>query len=227
MSLIDEALKRAQGIESAEEAVRRGAAYPFMARNLQDRRRSRRALLLGFLAGGVLAFLLAGGIVLWLAARRAPEPAVRAAAKPPAPSAVAAPLPEVVVPPPVAVRAAPPQAAPETRPARGAVPSAPRPGMVPPKPSSASAPAAARGVEPPASALGILDGKAYPGAVALSDGRRIELEGIVYSETSPVAMINGRVLGVGGTVEEFAIARVAEDRVELRGRGIAFTILLK
>lgn len=229
MSLIDEALKRAQGIESVDEAIRRGAAYPFMARNLQERLRSRRALLLGFLAGGVLASLVAGGIVFWLAARRAPAPAVRVDAARPAPSASAAPLPETIVSPPASIHPARPEtsapAVPQiarTRPVAAAAPGAR------PKPS-ASSPRAAAPAEPapPASALGIVGGKAYPGEVALSDGRKLALDGIVYSETSPVAMINGRVLGVGGTVGEFAVAKIEADRVELRGQGIAFTLVLK
>jgi hypothetical protein len=45
----------------------------------------------------------------------------------------------------------------------------------------------------------------------------IVLEGIVWSETEPVAMINGRILRVGGAVEGYIITKIEPQAVELQG----------
>ncbi|MEO8190577.1 MAG: hypothetical protein ABI682_09550 [Acidobacteriota bacterium] len=61
--------------------------------------------------------------------------------------------------------------------------------------------------------------KAHSGTFVSPDGTRIELGGIVYSETNPVALINGRVLPVGGVVGSMTIISITENRVELTGDG--------
>jgi hypothetical protein len=76
-------------------------------------------------------------------------------------------------------------------------------------------------------ARGLSDGKTYAGEVALPDGPKIALEGIVFSETNPVALINGKVLPPGGVVEEFTIVSIKPDRVELNGRGVTIVLTLK
>jgi hypothetical protein len=92
-----------------------------------------------------------------------------------------------------------------------------------PAAESRSAAAAADGK----GARGSADAKTYVGEVAVPDGAKIELGGIVFSETNPVALINGKVLGPGATVEEFTIVSIQPDRVELRGRGITMFLVLK
>jgi hypothetical protein len=72
-----------------------------------------------------------------------------------------------------------------------------------------------------------VDAKTYVGEVTAPDGAKIELGGIVYSESNPVALINGKVLGPGAMVEEFTIVSIQPDRVELRGRGITMFLALK
>jgi hypothetical protein len=107
-----------------------------------------------------------------------------------------------------------------------------------PAPKPPAEPAHARiatdAVPPPAAAAtdgkaarGPADAKTYVGELTAPDGAKIELGGIVYSETNPVALINGKVLGPGATVEEFTIVSIQPDRVELRGRGITMFIALK
>ena len=107
-----------------------------------------------------------------------------------------------------------------------------------PAPRPPAEPAHARiapdAVPPPAAAVtdgkaarGSADAKTYIGELTAPDGAKIELGGIVYSETNPVALINGKVLGPGATVEEFTIVSIQPDRVELRGRGITMFIALK
>jgi hypothetical protein len=61
--------------------------------------------------------------------------------------------------------------------------------------------------------------KSYPGEVRLPGGERIELGGIVYSDTHPVALINGKVVEVGAVVEGFTVTEIQTDRVRLEGKG--------
>ena len=63
--------------------------------------------------------------------------------------------------------------------------------------------------------------------MTLPGGPKIALEGIVFSETNPVALINGKVLPPGGVVEEFTIVSIKPDRVELNGRGVTIVVTLK
>jgi uncharacterized membrane protein len=221
MSLIDDALKRAHGTESPEDAVKRGASYPFMARNLQDRRRSRRALLTGFLAGGFLAAALAGALVYVLVGwRPAPVGRVLAPARTLPPPAASSPLPQVVVKPPVrphptapggeeaaAARRAGKQAAPKSSPSRSTI-------------SAGQSGDEDAAVAPPAA-------KTYSKSATLPDGRKLELDGIVFSETNPVAMINGRVVAVGGIIEGLTVAGIEAERVELKGNDLRLFITLK
>src|SRR5262249_36977633 len=78
-----------------------------------------------------------------------------------------------------------------------------------------------------AASRGLADGRVFVGEVAVPDGGRIALEGIVYSETNPVALINGKVLPPGSVVEEFTIIAIQPDRVALNGRGVTIYLALK
>jgi hypothetical protein len=89
------------------------------------------------------------------------------------------------------------------------------------EPGSPSAPAESK------TPRGLVDGKTYIGEVTVPDGGKIELGGIVYSESNPVALINDRVLPPGGVVEEFTIVSIKPDRVELNGRGVTIFLTLK
>ena len=62
----------------------------------------------------------------------------------------------------------------------------------------------------------LVSGKTYAGSVTLPEGARIELGGIVWSETEPRALLNDRVLGVGAYVEGFRVGTIETERVELR-----------
>lgn len=221
MSLIDDALKRAHGTESPEDAVKRGASYPFMARNLQDRRRSRRALLTGFLAGGFLAAALAGALVYVMVGwRPAPAGRVLAPARS-APAATVSPLPEVVVKAPVRPHPAPPPSTEEAAAPRRAT----RPGAAKTFPSrtpiSSGEPAGEDSAGEPASP------RTYSKSATLPDGRELELDGIVYSDTNPVAMINGHVVAVGGIIEGLTVTGIEAERVELKGNDLRLFISLK
>ena len=251
MSLIDEALKRAQQAADREAPRQRPwVPSPLPDAGLARRRRFVRSTTIGVaLAAGIAAV---AALLIWAVhAPSKPEPARQAAAArvpvptevrragdgdggPPtvaAAAAVAAPTPR----PGVAVtpreRAAPPVSA------AGAVARRPSelvasiettPVHVAPPPraaegiSSASGSPAVRSQAAPPSA-----GKAYKGKVTLPDGGSLELGGIVWNETDPRALVNDRVVGVGAYVQGYTIERIEEDRVVMERDGKRITITVK
>jgi hypothetical protein len=67
------------------------------------------------------------------------------------------------------------------------------------------------------------DGGTYVGEVLLADGSAVKLSGIAYSDASPVAVINGKVLGPGQGVDDVTVDKIEPERVTLRHRtGILF-----
>jgi hypothetical protein len=72
-----------------------------------------------------------------------------------------------------------------------------------------------------------VDGRTYVGAVVAPNGIRVELGGIVYSETNASALLNGRILPVGGVVEGLTIISIDENRVELSGDGVTIHLALR
>lgn len=67
---------------------------------------------------------------------------------------------------------------------------------------------------------------AHVGEVAVPGGH-IELGGIVYSETNPVALLNGRIVGVGAVVEGFTVVSIDESRVELKNEQRTLVLTLR
>ncbi len=61
----------------------------------------------------------------------------------------------------------------------------------------------------------------------LADGRKLGLGGIAWSEVAPLAYLNGRLVGVGESVEGYRIARIERDRVHLEKEGRAVVLLLR
>ncbi|HEX5758728.1 MAG TPA: hypothetical protein VF121_06000, partial [Thermoanaerobaculia bacterium] len=57
-------------------------------------------------------------------------------------------------------------------------------------------------------------------------GGAIELGGIAFSANQPVALLNGRVVGVGEVVEGFTVIAIEPRRVELRGHGTTVFLTL-
>jgi hypothetical protein len=243
MSLIDEALKRA-GLEARTDQRLVVAPSPWPNAQVGAARRSRKALWTGLLAG-LASGLLVAVVFLALPPRPRtaipnPQPAadrVAAVSPPERASESAAPAPVVEHRPvrtwPEGAAEAP--AAPEgltARQSRLPTPSGPaaeasgeaktRPAPIMPvviPPPAAASPA------PPAAAAPV-DGKEYSHSLDLPDGARIALSGIAYSETRPVAVLNGRVMGPGEMVGGYTIARILPDRVEFNGRGVTFAVLL-
>jgi len=69
--------------------------------------------------------------------------------------------------------------------------------------------------------------KNYVSSFTAPNGAKIDLGGIVYSETSPVALVNGRVLPPGGMVEGLMVVSIEENRLELEGEGVHVFLSLK
>jgi hypothetical protein len=230
VSLIDEALKRAE-LEAARRDGLRSGAYPWVPEHATKPRRRWIAF-----AAVVAVAAAAGGGAWWLSRRPVEGPASRSQAEA---SKIQNPKPKTelenveVAPPPVGqpsrVQARGPFDSPkagEGPPARTTAAADVVEVHAPPGPQGRSeAAAAATESKPPVKKAA--EGKTYVGEVKLPDGAKIELGGIVYSDVNPVALINDHVLGPGAVVEEFEIVSIQPDRVELKGRGITIFLKLK
>jgi hypothetical protein len=218
MSLIDEALKRAQAAGQGETG--RTPERPWIPTPLPDAGLARRRR---FLRVAGIAFLLAaaGVAALWWVNRETfpPPPEERRNEESPLGSATAAPTP--------APRASAPLPA-DSSSVTSQSPALPSPRREAPDAVTAEATETAPDARiPPRPAYALADGKTYAGSVALPGGAKIELGGIVYSETQPVALLNDRVLRAGSFVEGFEIKRIGEDRVELDRDGLTIFLALK
>jgi len=232
VSLIDDALKRAQ---AADEAAARTADRPWTPTPMPDPAIARRRAIARW-AGILAAVAVAAALGAWLVARIAPEasrvpaprptaPALSAAipAVSPTPDAIALATPVVVAPPRAAVaRASETTPVPTRRPRPTAVPEVASLPAVDGGPAAAAAPPPPP--RPPREASG---GRTYAGAATLPGGARIELGGIVWSETEPRALVNDRILGTGGYVEGWSIRTIEEDRIVLEKDGATVTITVK
>ena len=226
MSLIDEALKRAE-LEAARRDGLKSGAYPWVPEHAPKRRRRWAVIAAVMIAAGIVA-----GGVMWLSMRPAAVPVQSPKSKvqssPPSQE-----LPTVEVAPPP--RSQPSRVTAEESKAAISKASAELEQPAPKPPANAAHARTQPNAEPrPASAAsdgkaarGSADAKTYVGEATVPDGAKIELGGIVFSESNPVALINGKVLGVGAVVEEFTIVSIQPDRVELRGRGVTMFLALK
>ena len=228
MSLIDEALKRAE-LEAARRDGLRGGAYPWVPEHMPRRRSP-----WGWIAATVAGLGLAVAGAVWLIGRPAPVqgPATVQDPKSRVQGSPSAPLETVqVAPPPVGLpsRGATPAKNDDASAKAGKETQRPTPPFDTARARIAPArePGAASGAGENKPPRGVADGKTYAGEVTLPDGPKIELEGIVFSETNPVALINGKVLPPGGVVEEFTIVSIKSDRIELTGRGVTIFLTLK
>jgi hypothetical protein len=225
MSLIDEALKRAE-IEAARRDGLKGGAYPWVPEHAPRRRRRAAVVAAVVITAGIVA-----GGVMWLS-RRAAAPVQGPKSK--VQRSLSQELHTVeVAPPPRGLPSRVSAGNGETASSKGSRESK-RPAPKPPTeavhvataPDAKPRPASAASTDGKA-ARGSADAKTYVGEVTGPDGAKIELGGIVFSETNPVALINGKVLSPGAVVEEFTIVSIQADRVELRGRGITMFLVLK
>ena len=220
MSLIDEALKRAE-LEAARRDGLRGGAYPWVPEHMPRRRSP-----WGWIAATVVGLGLAVAGAVWLIGRPAAvqDPKSRVQGSPSAPLETVQVAPPPVGPP---SRGATPAKNDDANAKAGKETQRPTPPFDTARARIVPAPGAASGAAENKPPRGVADGKTYAGEVTLPDGPKIELEGIVFSETNPVALINGKVLPPGGVVEEFTIVSIKPDRVELTGHGVTIFLALK
>jgi hypothetical protein len=188
MSLVSEALKKAQREAAAREAREAGLPEPLSGSPQPFRRR--RGTSPAGLATGVVVGLALAAAGAWLF--------LRAGGGEPAPARPVAPKPTPIV------AAAP------------AVPTAEPTATAPPAvPVATATPAPPPAPPPSAPATPPVRPTSFVREAPLADGRTIRLGGIAYSEAAPLAYLNGRLLGVGERVEGCTVARVARTEVRL------------
>jgi hypothetical protein len=170
----------------------------------------------------------------------APQPGTAPPSQPGEPAAPAVTPPSLAKP--VAVETpapkpapAPPAREPEAvRPAPQApapLPAAPKP--APETPAAAASPAPQPVVETPApapveaapapalpSASAPAEASTYSGELPVPGGGAVKLNGIVYSPDHPIAVLDGRVMGPGESVQGFTVVAIESGRVKLQGHGM-------
>jgi len=223
MSLIDEALKRAE-LEAARRDGLRGGTYPWVMEG-QPTKRRRWALVAAALA--VVAAAAGGWLWLQRGAVQSPRSGARGqVSRVPSPvmETVEVPTPVVGLPSRSIART---ESKPEATAARESKRRPPAANEAAREERAAAVSTSSRNPAEDQPGIKVVDGRTYAGEVKVPDGGKIALEGIVYSESNPVALINGHVMPPGAVVEEFTIVSIKPDRVELKGRGITIFLALK
>ena len=224
MSLIDDALKRAQAAD--EKAAGKPAERPWIPTPMPDAGLARRRAVMRGLGIAVASLVVAAAAVLVFrrpSGSGSPVPARSGSDLGPSPAALAplsspTPLQEVVAVPTPTTPVPASASAPRPRPTRAVAP--------PPSAEPAGAEASAS-VPAPKPSGPIANGKTYAGSVTLPGGDRIELGGIVWSETEPRALLNDHVLGRDSYVEGYRVAKIEEDRVALEKDGVTIYVTVK
>ncbi|HKV07413.1 MAG TPA: hypothetical protein VJ725_04680 [Thermoanaerobaculia bacterium] len=241
MSLISDALKKARQEAARQDSLRQGLPYAVGTTDAPARSRSA-PLLAGLAVGLLLAAGLAGLFYLMR-----PEPETRIAETPP--PAVVREEPAAPVAPPVAPQIVEP-AAPET------APPAPVPTLLPevrtpepppqqeirpsplPQPETPPAPPVVvapqappvqpvQETAPPAPAPAPQESRSYVGEVPVPGGSVLRLNGIAFSTESPVAVLDGKVVGPGEVVQGFTVVEIRRNQVKLEGHGQTVFVSLK
>ena len=242
MSLINDALKRARLEAARQDRDRAAAAIPSAPSHVPQRRSLARpvALLLVLLAAAVVVFALSRSGAPLVSLTPAPPLGTTLGDRPePVPSVDDGPGPTPLEKQTTAAAASP--ASPE--PAGGTPPSERRssataqppalaatttgptldPGPRAVAPDAAPPPATTPQVGPPPE----LDGGSFVRSVQIPGGVLLELQGIAWSDTHPVALINGNAIAVGEGLAGFLVQYIDRDRVELRGGEASFELRLR
>lgn len=234
--MIDEALKRAREQAERQQGAQRSAASRWVPAYPLARRRSRALVWTAAAAGCLLVGVAAGLVASRFAGEKEPgkegitlpdeqEPegaegsssaagAVLLEESTDLTTDVPFPLPTTGLPPDVPL-APVPLPAPELPPP--AVEEVPVEPPSPAQPSSAP-PGPAAPADPPAST--------HTRRASIPGGGEIALGGIAFSPSRPVAMLNGKVVGVGEVIEGFTVIAIEPRRVELRGHGTTLFLSL-
>jgi hypothetical protein len=214
MSLIREALEKARREGQRPESATREPQYPttpttgpWRAHRREERPTWPRTLAI------VLASVAASGALTVFLIRRGDEtliPAPTPVQTEPVAPAVPTPMPVVAPSPPPVAAAAPAQ---NVRLRAGLRNSPSAQTVLAPSSSEHSVPAAPS--RPPTA---VITAPATP---------ELHLDGIVASATNPVAVVNGRLLGLGETIEGYKVIRIENNEVELEKDGAKTVLRLR
>jgi len=95
---------------------------------------------------------------------------------------------------------------------REAIPEAPGPSAPAFQPAAAAEPAAATAFAAPQNTAA-----EQPAPVPTPDARKFQLSGMMLDARQPMAIINGRLVGVGDQVEGYEVLAISKDGVRLEG----------
>lgn len=247
MSLIDEALRRARQEASRQDAAKRDTQYRQVPVYAPSQRRGISPALIGAI---VALCIVAGiGIGVFLGRDRgtqseaeettpaATSPVLPSEEPPSRPISISEETPEMPEPPAEPVPAPTPDLEPvpeePPRPVREEVPAAEQePLEPPPAPDPAPTPVAvpetpAPAPQPTPAPAPAPEIRSYVREVPLPDGGTLRLNGIAFSATQPVALINDKVLAKGESYEGFIVTDIQANLVELRGNGMTVRVSLK
>lgn len=237
MSLIDEALRRAREEAARQDAAKRDAQY----RQVPSYAPAQRSGISPALIGAIVALCIVAGIGIgvFLGRDRAAEPEAAEASAPASPVvpseepssrpvSVAEEIPEEPEMPAEPVPT--PTPLPE-QPVRQELPVAEaEPLEPPPAPDPAPTPVEVPEIPAPTpepAPTPAAEVKSYVREVPLPDGGTLRLNGIAFSATQPVALINDKVLAKGESYQGFIVADIQANMVELRGNGMTVRVSLK
>ncbi|MFL6291551.1 MAG: hypothetical protein ACJ759_11715 [Thermoanaerobaculia bacterium] len=233
MSLIDEALRRARQEAARQDAAKRDEAYRHVP-VLPPMASRRRSGVPPALIGAAVALLVVAGIALGIhigdggrGSSPEPRPESRSAEAPSAP----APAPEPPAERPVVMMEEIPEATPEPTPAPKPTPEPVVETPIPaPEPEPTPAPAAPEPVptpEPTPAPTPAPEIRTYVREIPLPEGGSLRLNGIAFSATQPVALINDKVLAKGESYQGFLVTDIQSNLVELRNNGTIVRVTLK
>lgn len=216
MSLIDDALKRAQAAGEGEAS--RPAGRPWIPTPLPDPGIARRRAAVRWMSIAA-AVAVAAVAAVWLYRREFSAPLPLPAGEGRGEGRTAAGAMPQSTPTPDAVTLATPIVVAKAR-------------TTPPPRTAAAQPIESESAEvqptaAPRAPQAIANGKTYAGVVNLPGGAKIELGGIVWSETEPRALLNDRIAAVGAFLEGFSLTKIEENRVVLEKDGVTIYISVK
>lgn len=107
----------------------------------------------------------------------------------------------------------------DVEPGREAIPEAAEPSAPAFQPAAAPEPVAASAVAAPQNTRA-----EQPAPVPTPDARKFHLSGMMLDAKRPMAIINGRLVGVGDQVEGYEVLAISKDGVRLEGRATLLQI---
>lgn len=231
MSLVNEALKRARAQSALQEAGQGPLAHVVTpAHYSEPKRRVWPIVAASSLAAFVVAILCV--TLMHRAKQPAPNPVSEGTSPTETPVAAATP----VVRPRVSL-SLPPSTPTQSVAAASPAPSAPapalpaaqtRPAMSVEAEAANSRPDAAVAAPAPADVAptGLVEGKVYLQTIDLPDAPKVKLDGILWSEKQPVALINGINLAPGDDLDGVTVVAIEPKRVKLLAQNKHFFIRL-